>query len=98
MQKISEEYFEKKLEELSSSLTKEIKKSNDHIFDKFVSLNAQQNTALLSLQEAMKQELQKVYTNMANLQAGKPIANLTPQTLGTVATPGIGPQASDGGL
>ena len=96
MQKISEEYFEKKFQELSVNLTKEIQKSNDLIFDKFAALNAQQNTALLSLQEAMKQELQKVYTNMANLQAGKPIIITELQTLGTVARPGGLPQASDG--
>lgn len=98
MQKISEAYFEKKFQELSVNLTKESEKSNDLIFDKFAALNAQQNTALLSLQEAMKQEIQKVYTNMVNLQAGKPIVNIAPQTLGTVATPGRVPQASDEGL
>jgi hypothetical protein len=98
MQKISEEYFEKKFQELSVNLTKEIQKSNDLIFDKFAALNAQQNTALLSLQEAMKQEIQKVYTNMANLQAGKPLMITDPQILGIVTRPGGLPQASDGRL
>jgi hypothetical protein len=98
MQKISEEYFEKKFKELSINLTTEIQKSNDLIFDKFAALNAQQNTALLSLQEAMQQELQKVYINMTNLQAGQPLVSMVPQTIGLVARPGGLPQASDGRL
>ena len=82
MQQISEEYFEEKFQELSVNLTKEIQKSNDLIFDKFTALNVQQNTALLSLQEAMQQELQKVYTNMTNLQAGQPLLYMAPQSIG----------------
>ena len=97
IQKQSEEFFEKKFKELSINLSKEIQKSNVLILDKFAALNAQQNTTLLSLQEAMKQELQKVYTNMANLQEGEPMGNFSPQTLGIVAMPGRVPQASDGG-
>ena len=96
MQKISEEYFEKKFQELSVNLTKEIERSNALIFDKFAALTAQQNTALLSLQETMKQEIQKVYIEMANLQAGKPIDNTALQTRRTVATPSKVPLASDG--
>lgn len=85
-----------KFKELSVKLTKEIQKSNDYIFEKFAALNAMQNTTLISLQEAVKQEFQKIYTNMADLQAGKPLEYLAPSTLGIVATPGNVLPGSDG--
>ena len=97
IQQQSEEFFEQKFQELSVNLSKEIQRSNDLILDRFVAVTAQQNTNLLSLQEAIKYELQKVYANMANIQSGKPMENFSPQTLGIVATPGNVPQASDGG-
>ena len=53
IQKQSEEFFEKKFKELSTSLSKEIQKSNDLILHKFAAMNAQQNTTLLSFQEAI---------------------------------------------
>jgi len=70
IQKQSEDFFEKKFKELSVNLTKEIQQSNDFIFEKFAALNAMQNATLLSMQEAVRHEFQKIYTNMANLQAG----------------------------
>ena len=78
-------------------MTYEIQRSNDLIFDKFAALNAQQNTTLITMQEAMKFELQKIYNNMANLQAGKPIINFATPTLETVAIPGRASQGGDGG-
>lgn len=44
IQKASEAFFEKKFEELTTNLTKEIQRSNDIIFTKFAALHDQQNT------------------------------------------------------
>lgn len=92
IQKSSEVFFEKKFEELSTSLTKEIQSSNELIFAKFAALHDQQNTVVHTLQEAVKHEFLKIYDNMLRIQAGKPIEHAT----FTVAGPGISqPQASD---
>ena len=92
IQKSSEAFFEKKFEELSSSLTKEIQRSNEIIFAKFAALHDQQNTVVHTLQEAVKHEFLKIYDNMLRIQAGKPIEQAT----FTVAGPGTSQsQASD---
>lgn len=97
IQKSSEAFFEKKFEELSlslsSSLTKEIQRSDDIMFERFAALHAdQQNTVVHTLQEAVKHEFLKIYDNMLRIQAGKPIEHTT----FTVAGPGTRQtQASD---
>ena len=93
IKKSSEEFFEKKFEELSINLTKEIQRSNDLIFEKFATLHEQQNTVVYTLQEMVKNEFLKIYANLSRMQAGQPIE----QTNFTVAGPGTSTtQASDG--
>lgn len=85
MQKLSEEYFDKKFQETS-----------DLILNKFTEITSQQNTTILALQSYVTQEIQKLYDNRALLPMGTSLAIPPLPLQGAVASPSRAPQASDG--
>lgn len=86
MQKISEEYFDKKFQE-----------TTELILARFTAITEKQNTNILAIQTYVTQQIQTLLNNNQTAPQGSQIAPLIPPPLQPVAMPGTQQEASDRG-